>query len=125
VLGQRHRRFTLTPQQLKSHVHVIGVTGSGKSRFLAHLHLSLLERGYPATLIDHHGELAELVLATLAAKGVYRQERGQDDPYERLLYLDIQGGADVDRYLPFNVLAQPHLQPDILASNVKEAFHRA
>jgi len=124
VLGQRRNRFCLTPQQLKSHFHVIGVTGSGKSRFLAHLYLSLLERGYPATLIDHHGELAELVLATLAASGVYRR-RGGDDPYERLLYLDIQGGADVDRYLPFNVLNQPHLQPDILAANVKEAFHRA
>ncbi len=124
LLGQRRRRFSLTPQQLKSHFHVIGVTGSGKSRFLAHLYLSLLERGYPATLIDHHGELAELVLATLTANGVFRRT-GPEDPYERLLYLDIQAGADLDRFLPFNVLNQPHLQPDIIASNVKEAFHRA
>src|SRR5215208_134838 len=124
LLGQKARSYTLPLKNAKSHFHVIGVSGSGKSRFLAHLYLSLLERGYPATLIDHHGELAELVLATLAASGVYRR-RGGDDPYERLLYLDIQGGADVDRYLPFNVLNQPHLQPDILAANVKEAFHRA
>jgi hypothetical protein len=125
-LGRRPRQFSLTPQQLKSHVHVIGVSGSGKSRFLAHLYLSLLSQGYPATLIDHHGELAELVLASLVAKGTYRRRQaGSPDPFERVLYLDVQAGADVDRYMPFNVLKQPHLQPDIIASNVKEAFHRA
>ena len=125
-LGRRPHQFSLTPQQLKSHFHVIGVSGSGKSRFLAHLYLSLLERGYPATLIDHHGELAELVLASLVARGTYRRrQQGGPDPFERVLYLDVQAGADVDRYLPFNVLEQPHLHNDIIASNVKEAFHRA
>jgi hypothetical protein len=125
VLGHRRSRYTLTPQQLKSHFHVIGVSGSGKSRFLAHLYLSLLQRGYPATLIDHHGELAELVIRSLVAGGAFRQRPGGDDPYERLMYLDLQAGADGDRFLPFNVLDQPHLQSDILASNIKEAFHRA
>jgi hypothetical protein len=120
LLGHTRRRYTLTPQQLKSHFHVIGVSGSGKSRLLAHLYLSLLERGYPATLIDHHGELAELVLRALVAGGAFRTRPGGDDPYERLLYLDLQAGADADRFLPFNVLDQPHLQSDILASNILE-----
>jgi hypothetical protein len=126
LLGRRPQRYALPSTQLKAHFHVIGVSGSGKSRFLAHLYLSLLANGLPATLIDHHGELAELVLASLVAKGTYRRRQaGAPDPFERVIYLDVQAGADGNRYLPFNVLNQPHLSHDIIASNVKEAFHRA
>jgi len=41
------------------------------------------------------------------------------------VYLDIARADRHGLYLPFNVLAQPHLRADSIASNVREAFHRA
>lgn len=106
--------------ELSGHMHIIGTTGSGKSRFLAGLILNLLERGQPLTLIDPHGDLARLVLAQLVARGFFHA----DDAYERLLYLDLPAAERQGRYLPFNVLKQP-VPPHSLAANIKEAFHRA
>ena len=44
-------------------MHVLGKTGSGKSYFLAGLFLAFFDAGMPVTLIDPHGDLAELVLS--------------------------------------------------------------
>ncbi len=101
-------------------MHVIGVSGSGKSRFLAGLYLDLLAHGMPATLIDPHGDLAKLVLAHLVAMGVYRDPAA----FTRIRYLDLPAAERAGRFLPFNVLAQ-HGAPHTVAANVKEAFHRA
>src|SRR5688572_27658038 len=79
------RVLRLPLHQATTHAHVIGVSGSGKSRFLAGFYLSLLRRGLPATLIDPHGDLAKLVLSHLIASGTYRRP----DAYERVIYLDI------------------------------------
>jgi DNA helicase HerA-like ATPase len=118
-----HRRLLAPPlSAVLTHQHVIGASNSGKSRYLAGLLLALLARGVPVILIDPHGSLAELVLAHLVARGVYR--RTEPDPYERLVYLDIPAAAAAGRFLPFNILRQAGTPYDI-ASNVKEAFHRA
>ncbi|TAK28852.1 MAG: DUF87 domain-containing protein [Chloroflexota bacterium] len=114
------RLLSLTVEQIKTHAHVIGVSGSGKSRFLAGLFLSMLENGLPATLIDPHGDLARLVLAHLVRKGVYRDPKA----HERIIYLDLPAAEQNARFIPYNVLAQ-HQQPHTTASNVKEAMHRA
>src|SRR4051794_37611478 len=84
----------ITTQEASSHMHVLGKTGSGKSYFLASLFLSLFEAGLPATLVDPHGDLAELVLSQLVSRGYYA------DPsmYERLIYLDIPAAATMKRY---------------------------
>src|SRR5437764_6890326 len=95
------RSLTLPPSKLATHVHVIGVSGSGKSRFLAHLYLSLLRAGLSATLIDPHGDLARLVLSHLVADGVFNDPEAS----ERIVYLDIPTAARAGKYLPFNVLA--------------------
>jgi hypothetical protein len=115
------RRVVALPlQEVKSHMHVIGVSGSGKSRFLAGLFLSLLRRRLPAMLIDPHGDLAQLVLAHLVASGTYRRA----DAFDRVIYLDLPAAERAGRFLPFNVLAQLS-DPYTTARNVKEAFHRA
>lgn len=114
------RTLALPSEQIGSHIHVIGVSGSGKSRFLAGLFVSLLEQQRSATLIDPHGDLASLILAQLVANGFFRQERA----FEQLLYLDLPTAARQQRYVPFNVLRQP-LAPHSVASNITEAFHRA
>src|SRR5215217_2921299 len=83
------RMFRITAQQARAHMHVLGKTGSGKSYFLAGLFLAFHEAGMPVTLIDPHGDLAELVLSQLAGAGVF------SDPavYERLIYLDLPSAA--------------------------------
>src|SRR4051794_13103068 len=63
------RTVRITPQQARAHMHVLGKTGSGKSYFLAGLFLAMHEAGMPVTLIDPHGDLAELVLTHLVQRG--------------------------------------------------------
>ena len=77
-----HRTLRITPQQACAHMHVLGKPGSGKSYFLASLFLSMHQAGMPATLIDPHGDLAEMVLGHLIQRGTFQ------DPatYDRLVY---------------------------------------
>ena len=126
ALGQFGPR--LFPQTLRlplhearSHLQVTGVTGTGKTRLLAHLFLELFDQGQAVTLIDPHGDAARLVLAQLVARGVYRRP----EAIERILYLDLPAAAATGRYLPFNVLRQPHLDPHTTARSVLEALRRA
>src|SRR3954471_14266810 len=114
------RTLRITPQQARAHMHVLGKTGSGKSYFLAGLFLAMHEAGMPATLIDPHGDLAEMVLAHLVQQGTF------SDPaaYERLIYLDLPAAAAQGRYLPFNYLAQPY-DDHAMAQLVAEACRRA
>ncbi len=113
------RQVRLSLPEITQHAHVIGVSGSGKSRFLAGFFLSLLRLGLPATLIDPHGDLARLVLGHLIERGLMRPEA-----FDRILYLDLPEAERRNRFLAFNVLAQ-HGSDDAVAANVKEAFHRA
>src|SRR5215211_4919857 len=101
-LGQGTVR--ITPTQARAHMHVLGKTGSGKSYFLAGLFLAMYDAGMPATLIDPHGDLAELVLTHLVQRGEFAHRSA----YERLLYLDLPAAARAGRYLPFNCLRQPY-----------------
>src|SRR3954469_24989877 len=83
------RKLRITQQQAHAHMHVLGKTGSGKSYFLAGLFLSMHKAGMPATLIDPHGDLAEMVLGHLIQQGTY------DNPaaYDKLVYLDVPAAA--------------------------------
>ncbi len=114
------RSLRLSVADVRQHAHVIGASGSGKSRFLAGFFLGLLRLGLPATLIDPHGDLARLVLAHLVARGVYTRP----EAFERILYLDLPAAERRARFLPFNVFRQ-YGHDDTIAANVKEAFHRA
>src|SRR3712207_4842366 len=118
IFGKRTLR--ITPQQARAHMHVLGKTGSGKSYFLAGLFLSMYEAGMPATLIDPHGDLAEMVLRHLIQRGAFT------DPavYDRLVYLDLPAADSNERYLPFNYLAQPY-SDHAMAGLVAEAARRA
>lgn len=115
-----YRRLILTLKEARTHSHVLGISGSGKSRLLASLYVQLVKHGVGCTLIDPHGDLTKLILALLAKDGYFRR----DDAYEQLVYLDVPTAARLGGYLPFNVLATRQ-EPHALASNIKEAFHRA
>ncbi|HLH24515.1 MAG TPA: hypothetical protein VK066_18485 [Chloroflexota bacterium] len=112
--------YTIPPADIQNHMHVIGKSNSGKSRFLAALTLSLLSHGFSVTLIDPHGTLADLVLAHLVAQGLYDNGEG----YERIMYLDLPEATRRKRYLPFNVLHTPY-DPATRARLVLEALRRA
>ncbi len=114
------RTLAISPTEARAHIHVLGKTGSGKSYFLAGLFLSLFAAGLPATLIDPHGDLAELVLAHLIQQGLFANKAS----YERLIYLDLPAAAATERYLPFNYLAQPY-DDHAMAELVAEAARRA
>jgi hypothetical protein len=114
------RTLYITPDQARAHMHVLGKTGSGKSYFLAGLFLSMYEAGIPVTLIDPHGDLAELVLTHLVQRGEFAHRAS----YERLLYLDLPAAARDGRYLPFNYLRQPY-DDSAMAELVAEACRRA
>lgn len=110
----------LRREEVRTHFHCIGISGSGKSRFLAGLYLGLLRAGLSATLVDPHGDLARLVLAHLVAEGFFEQPAA----YQKLLYLDIPAAERTGRFFPFNVLQQ-NGPPHTIATNVMEAMHRA
>jgi hypothetical protein len=74
----------------------------------------------PATLIDPHGDLAELVLGHLIQRGLFADPKA----YERLVYLDLPAAAASGRFLPFNYLAQPY-DDHAIAELVAEAARRA
>src|SRR3954465_5640156 len=114
------RKLHITRQQARAHMHVLGKTGSGKSYFLAGLFLSMHEAGMPATLIDPHGDLAEMVLSHLIQRGEFQEP----EAYDKLVYLDIPAAASTGRYLPFNYLEQPY-DDHATAQLIAEACRRA
>ena len=114
------RTLRVSPDEARAHIHVLGKTGSGKSYFLAGLFLSLFDAGMPATLIDPHGDLAELVLAHLIQRGLFTKPHA----YERLMYLDLPAAAAHSATCPFNYLDQPY-DDHAMAELVAEVCRRA
>jgi len=93
--------FSLTEQQIHTHKHVMGLTGMGKSKLLAHLAASLILQNIPVGVIDPHTDLTQDILGLLYEQGYFQRK----DAYQKLLYIDC---SRQDRFLPFNVLDQPY-----------------
>src|ERR1051325_2632630 len=74
--------FFLTQQQLDTHKHVMGLTGMGKSKLLAHLAASLILHDIPVGVIDPHTDLTQDILGLLYERGYFARE----DAYRKLLY---------------------------------------
>src|SRR2546428_8447513 len=108
---------TLTGIDFERHKHIIGISGSGKSSFLASCALLLLRQSVPFTLIDPHGDLCKLILSLLVSSDFFRNPRA----YEKLWYVDF-GRSDAG--VAYNVLKQPY-EPHTVANNLLEATHRA
>jgi len=120
VLGttvEGNKVVTLTGIDFERHKHIIGISGSGKSSFLASCALLLLRQGVPFTLVDPTGDLATLILSLLASSDFFRNPKA----FDRLWYVDC---SREDRFVPFNVLKQPY-EPHTIANNLLEATHRA
>jgi hypothetical protein len=109
-------KVALTAKEIATHKHVIGLTGQGKSKFLASYFLQLMNQGVGCALIDPHADLGTDILGTLIDTGFFKDSRA----YQRLLYVDF---ANSERFLPFNVLAQPY-EPHFLARTIVEVCKR-
>ena len=107
------KSIAISAPDARAHAHLIGVSGSGKSRLVAHLYVELINAGYGATLVDPHGDLAELVVKLLNKRWK-----------ERLVYLDFPASERQGVYIPMNLMNHD-LPRHTIAGNVKEAFHRA
>jgi len=108
----------LTGQEFQRFKWVQGISGSGKSTFLAWIALSLLRLGIPVLLIDPHGDLARLILGLLAASDFFKHPKS----FERLYFLDF---ARKDAAPGFNVLRQEHIHNYKVAQNIVQSIHRA
>lgn len=117
VLPFVRRPLALSPGDLATHIHCMGLSGFGKSKFLAHLATQLILRGEACSVIDPHADLATDILAILLDRGYFRRP----DAATRLLFVDF--GAP-DAYVPFNFLRIKGPAHSV-AAGVLEAFHRA
>ena len=111
-------QLTLDSAQIATHKHVIGTTGTGKTGLLKSMVFQLIRQGIGVSFIDPHGDAVEELLGMLIDAG-YFQKNG----FDHLWYVEFTDDED-GPFLPMNWLAQPHIKPHTLASNVVEAFHR-
>jgi hypothetical protein len=98
---------------LSSHKHILGLTGTGKSVFLANLFTQMVEQGIAASLVDPHSDLADDVLTLLSRRGLL----------DNVYHVDF---GRTDAYLPFNILQQPSARdPQHIAKTIVDAFQRS
>lgn len=78
VVGtDRDKKFPvgLTPEERSTHMHVMGSTGSGKSRFLISLIKQDIRNGQGLCLIDPHGELYHHLEEWLSNRSILAKRR--------------------------------------------------
>jgi len=90
----------ITPDQLKTHMHVLGGTGVGKSYFLEGLIKTLILHGQGVCLIDPHGDLYH---RTLDFCIYLNQVEPQRNLLHRLIPFDV---AEQQQILGFNPVAR-------------------
>lgn len=100
----------LSVPDARHHVHVQGVTGTGKSTWLAHHVLGEAEAGRGVVLLDPQGDLARNVIQRLPASCV-----------DRLVLLDPD---ETEAPPAFNVLHAEPSQRELVADGVVSVFRR-
>ena len=118
---QDHRRFGIKLRDRRSHVYVLGKTGTGKSTLLRTFMRQDIAHGHGFALLDPHGDLVEQVVREIP-----------EGARECATYVDVASGAAgfgfnplanvmpasraraasglVDTFLPKPYLGQQHLQ---------------
>src|ERR1700681_1176677 len=96
--AERGQPVIVTGSDFERHKVISGITGSGKSTFLAWIALSLLTQGVAFTLIDPHGDLCRLILQLLLTTDFFSSPKS----FEKLWFVDFNR---TDAAIPFNVLS--------------------
>jgi hypothetical protein len=66
------QRVCLPDKIRKSHLHVIGSTGKGKTTLLEHTIMSDIEQGHGIALFDPHGDIVQRILCFISEKHIDR-----------------------------------------------------
>ena len=111
--------FALSGTDFEKHKVISGITGAGKSFFLASIFLWLFRLGVTVLLIDPNGDLAKLILTLLASSDYFTNPRA----YARLWYVDFKR-SEKGAAIAFNVLKQDY-ESHTTADNFLDAMHRA
>lgn len=101
--------FTLTQDDRRRHVYIIGQTGTGKSTLLQSLILQDIQLGRGVCLIDPHGDVAEKMASSIPKCRI-----------KDTIYFDPS-----DREHPFGFNPLAHVSPDdreLVASSIVQAF---
>ena len=85
------RRLILDPDERKTHMHVIGSSDSGKSKFLEWMMRGDLENRQGFTLLDPHGTLYQDIVSYAAHHGLKRE----------IILLDLSQPQSVIGFNPF------------------------
>jgi hypothetical protein len=102
---------------INRHRVIYGISGMGKSKFIAPLAMQLLNQDIPFAIIDPHSDLADDELSLLIQTGFFTSPKA----YDRLWYVTF---SDPNRFIPFNWLKQPY-PPHHIAENFVEVVKRA
>ena len=120
VLGTRHpayrRALAIPARATRRHLHAIGLTGSGKSRFLDAYALQLIRQGVGVSVVDPHGDTCLEILSSLERTGFFEHPAAR----ARVLYFDW---GHPERYPAFNILDQPR-PPHQVAQQFLQALKR-
>ena len=118
LLGTENKgQVIFTGSEFSRHKVISGITGSGKSTFLAWIALSLLRQGVAFSLIDPHGDLCRLILQLLLTTDFFSNKRS----FDRLWLVDFNR---TDAAIPFNVL-RGQADSHFISNSVLQALHRA
>lgn len=113
ITDYRDRRdvFGIKRRDRRSHMYVIGKTGTGKSTLLKNMLVSDIARGEGLALIDPHGDLAEDILHFV--------------PEERMEDVIYFNPADMHYPIAFNPLEQVAQESrHLVLSNLISIFHK-
>lgn len=106
------KRLALPPDERRTHMHVIGSSGSGKSKFLEHLIRQDLKNGQGFCLIDPHGTLYDEVFAYCAHNVLERDivTVNLSDPQHVVAFNPFRQhhGADISGQVDNRIIATMH-----------------
>jgi hypothetical protein len=114
--------FIMGGKYLRHHKHVIGLTGSGKSKLLSDMASQLIMQGKGVAVIDPHSDLSTDILIYLYQAGYFKDPKA----YEKFLYIDFgiqDGKRSPTHFVPFNILKQSY-DKYYVARGIVEAVKR-
>ncbi|HVZ18156.1 MAG TPA: hypothetical protein VG897_13620, partial [Terriglobales bacterium] len=107
------KEYNVFDSELDSHMHIMGATQEGKSRFLQLLIREDLQRGIGACLLDpsHNADTAQQLLAWCASTG-----------FAKVCYINHADFEQFDR-VPSIQPIKHHVRKEVTIGNIKDAFH--
>jgi len=106
---RNHRCFGIRQEDKRSHVYVIGKTGTGKTTLLTNMIQQDMEAGRGLAFLDPHGDAVEAIYAQIKDK-------------KKVIYFDV---PDPDQPFAYNPLRSiPEHKRPMAASGILEVFNK-